>query len=341
MKSPTLSKQKPSAEELAHPAIEVSETEDLVALAERFVAIKRRLGHRYRKEAKHLHSFLRFLGSRDVATASQLSVRVMLDWAAARFGVHPLTWNGELSAVSIFMDHLRSLGRVRNNICWFLRQRYTSNFRPYIFSREELHRIFFVPPKPPSWRARAIVYFVLYACALRVSEGCRLRMRHLDAEKGTLFIQESKWFKDRLLPLAPQTLDRLRRYVRDRRGGAGADDPLFVKLTGEAYDRKQMEGSFTKDLRRLRMYRPTHEKDGIRYGSTRLHSLRHSFAIHRLLKWYREGADVQAVLPLLSTYLGHSDVRYSQVYLKATGLLLREAHERFAGRWEKEFPLKP
>lgn len=47
------------------------------------------------------------------------------------------------------------------------------------------------------------------------------------------------------------------------------------------------------------------------------------------------------MLPLISTYLGHSDVRYSQVYLKATGLLLREAHERFAGRWEKEFPLKP
>lgn len=64
-------------------------------------------------------------------------------------------------------------------------------------------------------------------------------------------------------------------------------------------------------------------------------------AVHRLLKWYREGADVQAKLPLLSTYLGHSAIQYTQVYLKITAVLLREADQRFSARWEREFPLAP
>ena len=60
-----------------------------------------------------------------------------------------------------------------------------------------------------------------------------------------------------------------------------------------------------------------------------LHSFRHSFAVHRLAAWYREGADVQRLLPVLSTYLGHVDPSGTQVYLPMTPELLQQAALRF------------
>ena len=63
--------------------------------------------------------------------------------------------------------------------------------------------------------------------------------------------------------------------------------------------------------------------------SPRLHSFRHSFAVHRLTSWYREGADVQRLLPVLSTYLGHARLSDTQVYLSMTPELLQEASLRF------------
>ena len=62
----------------------------------------------------------------------------------------------------------------------------------------------------------------------------------------------------------------------------------------------------------------------------RLHDLRHSFAVHTLTAWYRQGADVQRLLPVLSTYLGHSDLEGTKVYLSMTPELLQQASLRFA-----------
>ena len=67
-----------------------------------------------------------------------------------------------------------------------------------------------------------------------------------------------------------------------------------------------------------------------RAPTPRLHDLRHSFAVHRLTAWYREGADVQRLLPALSTYLGHSDLEGTKVYLSMTPELLQQASLRFA-----------
>jgi integrase/recombinase XerD len=69
--------------------------------------------------------------------------------------------------------------------------------------------------------------------------------------------------------------------------------------------------------------------DGARY-QPRLHDLRHSFAVHRLTAWYQAGADVQKLLPHLSTDLGHVNVAATQVYLTMTPELLQLASQRFA-----------
>ncbi len=313
----------------------------LIPLAERFIRLKQNLGARYSLDGKYISGFLRFLDGRGVQRSQDLSLEQMLAWSASRSHVQTTTWMREVCAVSVFLDHLKMLGKIPTNLTCFLRRRTRSDFRPYIFTVDELRRIFALEQSCGPVRDRALVYFLLYACGLRVSEGIHLKLKDLDVDQGTIFIKKTKFNKERLLPLHHRVLDRLRSYRADCRAGAAPNAPLFLNAGGRPYAVSHLSSHFRQDLIDLGLYQKTRDADGLRYGSPRLHALRHSFAVHRLLRWYREGADVQNKLPLLSTYLGHAAVEYTQVYLKITALLLREAHERFAGRWEREFPLQP
>jgi len=105
-----------------------------------------------------------------------------------------------------------------------------------------------------------------------------------------------------------------------------ADDrsAFFASRTGGAISLSRLEKVFV----RLRECAGVRRPPGARW-QPRLHDLRHAFAVHRLVAWYREGADVQACLPLLSTYLGHVNVSGTQAYLTMTPELLAEASKRF------------
>lgn len=318
-------------------------SDDLAALADQFIQLKRHLGHRYHASGASVRHFIRFFHERGVRRAAELTPEAVSAWAASRAHLHSLTWMREVSAVSVFLDHLKALGQIANNPCTVLRRRIHSNFRPYIFTPDELRRIFALADSSGPARPRARVYLVIYACGLRVSEAVRLCCRDFDAAQGTLFIRDSKFRKDRLLPVSPRLVDRLRQYRSEGRAEALPHARFFVNphADGRPYTSTLLSHHFRLDLLHLGLYQPTRETDGVRQGSPRLHSLRHTFAVNRLLRWYRQGVDVQAKLSLLSTYLGHSHVDHTQVYLKITGLLLREANHRFAGRWEKEVPLSP
>lgn len=310
-------------------------------LAEQFIAIKRHLGHRYHTNGRILKRFLEFMRGRGVLHPSDLSLAHMTAWASSMAHVEPLVWMRYVTAVSVFLDHLRAIGLLVNNPCSFVRRRCRSNCRPHIFSTDELQRIFALGNKQGPVKERALVYLVLYACGLRASEATNLRVCHLDEQQGTIFIAKTKFNKQRLLPLHERLLERLIRFRKESRPAAAAHDPLFVNANGRQHDPAALSCQFRDDLKSLGIFYPKHVEQGVRYDSPRLHSLRHSFAVHRLLRWYRQGEDVQSKLPLLSTYLGHGQVRYTQVYLKITGLLLREGHKRFADRFEKSFPLEP
>ena len=315
--------------------------DDLEALAKQFVELKQHLGHRYHLNGEYLRKWVRFMLERGIHRGEDLSVEAMLAWAASRTHLQPTTWAREVNALSVFMDHLKVLGKVTNNLCWFLKRRPTSNFRPYIFTVEELRKIFTLAEADGPAGDRGFIYLLIYACGLRVAEAAHLRLRHFDVERGTIFIEQSKFGKDRWLHLHPRILERLRCYRDQRRAHVPPGSWLFLNVAGRGYHSNCLSYHFRKDIDRLGLYRPTRDEAGIRYGSPRLHALRHSFATHRLLRWYRQGADVQAKLPLLSTYMGHSDIKHTQVYLTITGLILREAQNRFTSRWEAQFPLQP
>ena len=207
---------------------------------------------------------------------------------------------------------------------------------PYIYSRDELVRLF-DPATVEASRRRAVqldavtfrtLLLLLYGAGLRFGEATRLTLADVDLANAVLTIRATKFYKSRLVPVGPQLAALLGSHVtlRQRAGLVeGQDALLLANRDGTQLASSTVLAAFDT-LRRLAVvHRPA-------AGRTipRLHDLRHSFAVHRLTSWYRQGADVQRLLPVLSTYLGHADLEGTKIYLSMTPELLEEASLRFA-----------
>ena len=206
-----------------------------------------------------------------------------------------------------------------------------STFRPHIYSATELQALLGAAARltpAGSLRPRTFVTLLglLYCTGLRVSEALALRLADVDLDDGLLIIREAKFHKSRAVPFPPDVRHALAAYVEARRHyhhHTDPDAPFFVNEWRRPCSYSVVVATFLGLARRA----------GIRGApgqrGPRLHDLRHSFAVHRLLAWYRDGGDVQARLPLLATYLGHVCLVSTQVYLHVTAELLHEAARRF------------
>ena len=176
---------------------------------------------------------------------------------------------------------------------------------------------------------------LLYGAGLRISEALSLKPQDVDLTNRLLTIHESKFYKTRLVPIGNNLTNALIAYAKEHNC---SDHPnnvavaFFMTRTGEPVKLSAAERAFCHIRKAADVYR----SDGARY-QPRLHDLRHTFSIHRLVTWYRQGADVQRLLPLLSTYLGHIHIATTQQYLTMTSELLHQASIRFENYvWPKE-----
>lgn len=173
---------------------------------------------------------------------------------------------------------------------------------------------------PASWGATVeTIIGLLWATGMRIGEVLRLNTADVDPDTGVLTVWLSKFGKSRLVPLAPSTIAALNRY-RDRLP-ATTDPAMFVTPAGRRVGYQRFNAAFGDLLDSAGIT----TADGRR---PRAHDLRHSFAVRTLLGWYRDGADVQALLPRLSTYLGHVEPASTYWYLSAAPELMALAAER-------------
>jgi len=221
-------------------------------------------------------------------------------------------------------------------------------YLPYVFSCEELRRFFeFLQQQAARsanpflsfrFQSRYTFYHLIYACGLRVSEAIQLTTADYSAEQSTLFIKPSKFRKDRLIPIGHRVASNLEHLLdlRQRLFGIAPEGFIFLILPQRRrYHRNWASGYFRETLQHLGIYRPEGTRQGCTHGTPHLHELRRAFAVHRLMKWYREQADVDAKLPLLATYMGHSCFTYTKTYLTLTQQLLSEAGHRFARSFDR------
>lgn len=206
---------------------------------------------------------------------------------------------------------------------------------PYIYTRKQALAIMAAAKRigpPGSLRPVVVASLVglLYTTGLRIGEALGLTLGDVDLKKRVLAVRETKFMKSRQVPLSPSAAEHLRAYLRRRRGAgmpASPDSPLFVNRRGERFGVTTFTTAFLEIIRKLGIRGPAGE------AGPRIHDLRHTFAVHRLLAWYREGSNLSAKLPLLSTYLGHSTITCTEVYLQATAELLESAGRRFRSRF--------
>jgi integrase len=168
------------------------------------------------------------------------------------------------------------------------------------------------------------VLLLLATTGMRISEVLQLNIMDVDLARGVLFVRQSKFKKSRLIPVSEGTLALLRQYLQLRLSVTDGNNhaPFFISGLGKRYSASTIRDMFRQlasgaQIRCFNQIGP------------RLHDFRHTFAVTRLLLWYREGVNVMARLPLLSAYLGHAQAAGTQVYLQATGELLAEADRRF------------
>ena len=155
---------------------------------------------------------------------------------------------------------------------------------------------------------------LLYTAGLRRGELLRLTLTDVDLHHGALHIRESKFHKSRIVPLSPDACRELRVYLQQRRQlplSDAADAPLLCFVKGRV--RAYKGAGVTEGIKTLFQLAGVYSADG---RTPRVHDFRHSFAVGSLLRWYRQGADVQSKLPKLAMYMGHVSIVSTAYYLR-------------------------
>lgn len=289
---------------------------------EAYLRLRRSLGHDLRDAGRLLPRFVVYL---EAGGAEFVTIQAALAWSLEPDAPPGSTvWSRRMMAVRGFARYLSGIdprtevppaGAVPTRHHWRA---------PFIYSEADISALMGEARRSIDHPFRAATYETLIgllaATGLRIGEAIRLDCGDVDFADGVLLARESKFKKSRLVPLQASTLQALERYARRREefSARPSSKSFFVSLNSTRIIYESVCPTF----------RALCERSGVGAGATRrprIHDLRHSFAVRTLVGWYREGLDVQAQLPLLSTYLGHREPRYTYHYLSAAPELLGHA----------------
>ena len=194
-----------------------------------------------------------------------------------------------------------------------------SDYVPYIFSDQEILAIFRAADNYKSTSASPflhlsvpITFRILYGCGLRVSELLHLKLEDVDMQSRTLYIENSKFNKSRYVPFSTSLATHIEQYIKARHNSSNSDSIFISKSENRPYNSAAVHYWLMNIL-----YDAGIHHHGKGYGP-RVHDFRHTFAVHSLRRFVMHGEDITSVLPVLSAYLGHKDLRGTQSYLRLT-----------------------
>jgi len=299
-----------------------------------YLALRNGLGHKLAESSRLLPRFVVWM---DGTGQSTVTIAAALEWCQqpaagpdSVIGPHRMTAVRGFARFLAGIDpatQIPPLGLLPDRRRWA---------PPFLYSPEDITTLL-QGARSLASPLRAATYETLFGLltvtGMRVGEAIRLDQADVDFNTGVISVLESKFGKSRLVPVESSTLNALGNYA-ERRGEfrvRPGNDSFFVSLTG----RRLIYVSVDEVFRQLR------DQGGIGAGSSsrpRIHGLRHTFAVTTLIGWYRDGVDVAARLPWLSTYLGHRDPRSTYWYLSAAPELLAIAADRLEPMIGKVLP---
>ena len=300
----------------------------LAAQIQNFINLRRLSGTDYRSQAQLLGYFDRFL-LEEKLSKPRITREIADRYLAGLSPLAPRTRSNRFCVVRQLCEYLTrsdALGYVPEPLKGIPSK---GTHQPYIYRSSEIQALLGAASQlPPAHSLRPHTYRtllgLLYSTGIRIGEALALNLEHFYSTERRLYIAEGKFRKARWVPLSASTCRALERYVRKRVQirPRSPDSPLLINQRSRRLHQSTVNQTFRNLLRQC----------GIRHSKhtgPRIHDLRHTFAVHRLLAWYRDGGDVNARLPWLATYMGHVDIHSTQVYLRATPELIEEVDQRF------------
>lgn len=294
---------------------------------EQFVLERRAIGYRYQAGAAELRRFDRFL-VREASQDDTLPRSLTRKWLAKRPHESGATQQHRFAVIRQFAEFLQRLGHPAYLPDRALMAKSSTGFIPRVLTHTEVRCLLqavdqLTPTAHSPLRHRIMpeIFRLLYGCGFRLGEVLGLQIKDVDLERGVLTVRDAKFGKDRLVPPALPLVRRLRSY-HAALGAQPADASFFPSHHGGPCRPGSVYVLFRQLLNRCGI------PHGGRGKGPRVHDLRHTFAVHALLRWYREGADLDAKLPVLATCLGHGSLAGTQRYLHLTAELFPEVTSR-------------
>ena len=295
-------------------------------VVEGYINYKRSLGMYFVSDAAVLRSFCRSIGDIPLEVVSPEPVRAFIA------GTGPVTtrWGLKFHILHSFYRYALERGFVSTSPLPLSVPKLPPPLTPYIYTVDELNRLVAATatlrPLLRSLTLRSLL-LLLYGTGMRIGEALSLRLQDVDLAERLLTVHDAKFFKTRLVPIGPRLTEVMSDYLSRRCQlpmASGEASAFFATHEGIHVDYKVVNKLFGQ----LRTVAEIHRESTARY-QPRIHDIRHTAAVHRVVAWYRAGADVQRLLLQLATYLGHKDIRSTQRYLSMTPELLKEASLRF------------
>jgi integrase len=305
----------------------VNDQPGLRVRAVEYLAMRRALGFKLSAQGRVLMGFVDYAEQRGASTVTtDLAVAWAMDTPRS---TDQLWWARRLMVVRIFARHLAAADPATEIPPDDVLVGHHRRTTPYLYSDQQVRGLIAAAHQlapPLRGQTYATVIGLLAVTGLRIGEAARLDHGDVDLGSGVLTIRDSKFAKSRAVPVHLTTAEALRRYAiaRDRLRPTRTCAAFFVSTRGTRLDPANTCHTFAGLL----------ELAGITAhpGSRRprVHDLRHTFTVNTLLGWYRPefDGDPAAMLPALSTYLGHVDPKSTYWYLQATPQLLARAAQR-------------
>jgi integrase len=295
-----------------------------------FVRMRRSLGYELRSQIYVYRQFDRVL-SREMRSPGPVKRPMVEAFLRTLDGLEPLTRRMRIFHVRQFLLHWQ-----QTEPDTFVPDRsmvpaHDSPRSPHIYSAAEIEALLEAASTYPRryacrrWSVHRTLLGLLYVTGMRISEALGLTLADIDWRSDVIHIRRTKFHKSRLVPFTPSTREALRRYLVERAERGHSTEPaapLFVTAKGHRLPYSTARGRFN-DIAHLAGVRVTGRR------GPRLHDMRHTAAVHRMCLWYRQGKDVQALLPALVTYLGPSKISSTDLYITMTPELLDAARDRF------------
>jgi site-specific recombinase XerD len=304
---------------------------NLHAAIERYITYRQNTGEKFQRESDILKMFCNWIGKDAHISAinENICVNFML---GIKHSITPVS-DRKYTVLKGLFEWLIIRGLLSESPLPVERPKPLSSSRTYIYSTDELYRIFNGARKylknlrKNHVECFEVIFKLTYVLGLRINETLSLCIEDINLKEQFVIIKESKFYKTRLAPFNAEVKSLLESFMawRKKKGmPLDSNANLFLTPQGLRMTYPNTLWAFKVILANEGITGRTDSEFG-----PRIHDLRASFAVHRLVKWYNQGEDVQLLLPYLSTYMGHDQLSHTSVYLSFTTPLLHEANKKF------------